>query len=68
MHETLIAPFDFPIYKSESELKSERDSVLLISGIISSMTDLLYDSVLAMHTVTILMNAMEVMLYITGRY
>ena len=28
MHETLIAPFNFPIYKSEAELNAERDSVL----------------------------------------
>lgn len=28
MHEILIAPFDFPIYKSERELQKERDSVL----------------------------------------
>lgn len=28
MHETLIAPFSFPIYKPEGELQAERDSVL----------------------------------------
>jgi cyclic-di-AMP phosphodiesterase PgpH len=28
MHETLIAPFNFPIYKTEAELSAERDSVL----------------------------------------
>jgi cyclic-di-AMP phosphodiesterase PgpH len=28
MHETLIAPFNFPIYKTEAELSTERDSVL----------------------------------------
>ncbi len=28
LHETLIAPFDFPIYKSESRLAAERDSVI----------------------------------------
>ncbi len=28
MHETLIAPFNFPIYKTEAELNAERDSVL----------------------------------------
>ncbi len=27
-HETLIAPFNFPIYKTELELKNERDSLL----------------------------------------
>jgi putative nucleotidyltransferase with HDIG domain len=27
-HEMLIAPFDFPIYKSQTELQNERDSVL----------------------------------------
>ncbi len=27
-HSTLIAPFDFPIYKLENELKAEKDSVL----------------------------------------
>lgn len=31
MHETLIAPFSFPIYKSDTELQAERDSV--ISGL-----------------------------------
>jgi len=29
MHEVLIAPFDFPIYKSEREIAKERDSLLL---------------------------------------
>lgn len=28
MHEVLIAPWDFPIYKSETELNRERDSIL----------------------------------------
>ena len=28
MHETLIAPYDFPIYKSQKQIKQERDSVL----------------------------------------
>jgi membrane-associated HD superfamily phosphohydrolase len=28
MHKTLIAPFDFPIYKSQEELKHEKDSLL----------------------------------------
>ena len=28
MHETLIAPYDFPIYKSQKKIKEERDSVL----------------------------------------
>ncbi len=28
MHEVLIAPFDFPIYKSEAELKAEKDSMI----------------------------------------
>lgn len=27
-HEVLIAPFDFPIYKSEKEIKSEKDSLV----------------------------------------
>ena len=27
-HETLIAPFDFPVYKNQTELKNERDLVL----------------------------------------
>ncbi len=27
-HEMLIAPFDFPVYKSQTELQEERDSVL----------------------------------------
>ncbi len=26
-HETLIAPFDFPIYKTQSELRAERESI-----------------------------------------
>ncbi len=45
MHETLIAPFDFPIYKSESELRSERDSVLSGFRQYFKYDDLLYDSV-----------------------
>ena len=28
MHTTLIAPFDFPIYKSDKQLQEERDSIL----------------------------------------
>jgi cyclic-di-AMP phosphodiesterase PgpH len=28
MHETLIAPFNFPIYKTDAELTAERDSVM----------------------------------------
>ncbi|MFW5915915.1 MAG: HD family phosphohydrolase [Bacteroidota bacterium] len=28
MHTTLIAPYDFPIYKSQKQLKAERDSIL----------------------------------------
>ena len=28
-HATLIAPFDFPIYKSQAELKSERENLLI---------------------------------------
>jgi len=28
MHETLIAPYDFPVYKSQQQIKQERDSVL----------------------------------------
>ncbi|MBS3806823.1 MAG: HDIG domain-containing protein [Bacteroidales bacterium] len=28
MHETLIAPYDFPIYKSQQQIREERDSVL----------------------------------------
>lgn len=28
MHETLVAPFDFPIYKTEGELEEERDSLM----------------------------------------
>jgi len=28
MHDVLIAPFDFPIYKSEADLKAEKDSIL----------------------------------------
>ena len=28
MHEVLVAPFDFPIYKPEAEIQSEKDSVM----------------------------------------
>ncbi|MCK4466099.1 MAG: HDIG domain-containing protein [Bacteroidales bacterium] len=28
MHDVIIAPYDFPIYKSESELSTEKDSIL----------------------------------------
>ena len=28
MHETLIAPFDFPIYKTQQEIEQERDSIM----------------------------------------
>ena len=28
MHETLIAPYDFPIYKSQKQIRAERDSIL----------------------------------------
>ncbi len=28
MHEVLVAPFDFPIYKSEADLSAEKDSIL----------------------------------------
>ncbi len=28
MHTTLIAPFDFPVYKSDKQLQEERDSIL----------------------------------------
>lgn len=28
LHETLIAPYNFPIYKSDEEIKAERDSIL----------------------------------------
>src|SRR6056297_133027 len=28
MHETLIAPYDFPVYKSQQQIREERDSVL----------------------------------------
>lgn len=28
MHETLIAPFDFPIYKTQQEIEQERDSTM----------------------------------------
>ncbi len=29
MHEVLVAPFDFPIYKSEAQIQAERDSLLM---------------------------------------
>lgn len=28
MHQNLIAPYDFPVYKTEAELRKERDSIL----------------------------------------
>ena len=28
MHETLIAPYDFPIYKGQKQIRAERDSIL----------------------------------------
>lgn len=28
MHETLIAPFDFPVYKTQKQLRSDKDSIL----------------------------------------
>jgi cyclic-di-AMP phosphodiesterase PgpH len=46
LHETLIAPFDFPIYKPESELKAERDSVLADFRPYFRHDSLLYDSVI----------------------
>src|SRR6056297_2862838 len=27
-HETLIAPYDFPVYKNQKQIKSEKDSIL----------------------------------------
>jgi cyclic-di-AMP phosphodiesterase PgpH len=45
MHETLIAPFDYPIYKSESELRAERDSVLAEFHQYYSYDSVLYDSI-----------------------
>jgi len=29
MHEVLIAPFDFPIYKTENQLQTEQDSIMM---------------------------------------
>jgi cyclic-di-AMP phosphodiesterase PgpH len=46
LHETLIAPFDFPIYKPESELRAERDSVLADLRPYFRYDSLLYDSVI----------------------
>ncbi len=45
MHETLIAPFNFPIYKSESELNAERDSVLADLKQYYQYDSLVFDSV-----------------------
>lgn len=45
MHETLIAPFDFPIYKSETELKAERDSILTDMRQYFQYDDEVYDSI-----------------------
>ncbi len=45
MHETLIAPFDFPIYKSETELKAERDSILTDMRKYFQYDDEVYDSI-----------------------
>ncbi|MFO7924752.1 MAG: HDIG domain-containing protein [Bacteroidales bacterium] len=46
MHETLIAPFNFPIYKSESELEAERDSVLEDFRPYFQYDSLVYDSII----------------------
>ncbi len=45
MHETLIAPFNFPIYKTEAELKAERDSVMADFRPYFRHDTLVYDSV-----------------------
>lgn len=46
MHETLIAPFNFPIYKLESELSAERDSVLRDFRQYFQYDSLIYDSII----------------------
>lgn len=45
LHETLIAPFNFPIYKSEAELNAERDSVLADFRQYFQYDTLVFDSV-----------------------
>ncbi len=49
MHETMIAPFDFPIYKLESELRHERDSVLADFRYYFRYDSLVRDSVMALY-------------------
>ncbi len=46
MHETLIAPFNFPIYKSEAELNAERDSLLEGFRHYFRHDSLVYDSII----------------------
>ncbi len=49
MHETLIAPFNFPIYKSEAELSAERDSILAGARHYFRHDSLVYDSVIRVY-------------------
>jgi cyclic-di-AMP phosphodiesterase PgpH len=46
MHETLIAPFNFPIYKTDAELSAERDSVLADFRQYFQFNNNIYDSVI----------------------
>ena len=47
MHETLIAPFDYPIYKTESELRAERDSVLANFRQYYAYDSFIFDSIIS---------------------
>ncbi len=50
MHETLIAPFNFPIYKSEAELNAERDSALAGFRHYFRHDSLVYDSIASLYS------------------
>ena len=47
MHETLIAPFNFPIYKTEAELSAERDSILADFRHYFQYDSLVYDFIIS---------------------
>jgi cyclic-di-AMP phosphodiesterase PgpH len=49
LHETLIAPFNFPIYKTEAELNAERDSILSDLRYYFRHDSLVVDSVLSVY-------------------
>ncbi len=47
MHETLVAPFNFPIYKPEQQVQEERDSLLRNAGLYFYYDSLVGSSMLA---------------------